>query len=67
MSDDSPTVPVNCPVCETTTRVPVAEVADAVSKHNEHRHDGDEVAGVDPAIVDRIADLAAEELGLTGE
>jgi hypothetical protein len=67
MSDDSPTVPVNCPVCETTTRVPVSEVAEAVAKHNENQHGGDDVAGVDSAVVDRIAALAAEELGLTDE
>lgn len=67
MSDDSqsPTVPVVCPECETTTRVPLAEVAAAVDRHNQGRHDGRSVARVDPDIVDRIADLAAEDLGLT--
>jgi hypothetical protein len=67
MSDDDPTVPVNCPACETTTRVPVSAVAEAVAKHNENQHGGDDVAGVDPVVVDQIAALAAEELGLTDE
>lgn len=65
MSDDNPTVPVVCPACETTTQVAVADVADAISTHNENQHGGREVAGVDPAIVERIADLAADDLGLT--
>lgn len=65
MSDESPTVPVVCPDCETTSRVPVSDVAAAIEKHNESRHGGEDVAHVDPAIVDGIADLAAAELGLT--
>ncbi len=67
MSDERPTVPVVCPECETTTRVAVDEVAAAVEKHNESRHGGENVAGVDPDIVERIADLAAADLGLTDE
>ncbi|MFC4541842.1 hypothetical protein ACFO5R_07860 [Halosolutus amylolyticus] len=64
-SDDSePAVPIHCPDCETTSRVPLATVADAVERHNEQLHDGDEVARVDPDVADRIADLAAEDLGL---
>jgi RNase P subunit RPR2 len=66
MSDESrtPTVPVVCPECGTTTRVAVSEVAETVVGHNDARHDGTEVAHVDPTIVERIADLAAEDLGL---
>jgi hypothetical protein len=64
---DAPTIPVVCPACETTTRVGLSEVAEAVATHNENRHDGEEIAHVDAAIVDRIADLAAEDLGLTDD
>lgn len=67
MSDDTPTVPVVCPACETTTRVDLDDVARAVERHNESLHDGEDVAGVDPAIVEGITDLAAEELGLTDD
>jgi hypothetical protein len=69
MSDDAdaPTVPVTCPECGTTTRVAPSAVAEAVATHNERRHDGRDVARVDPAIVDRIADLAADDLGLTDD
>ncbi|AZH24558.1 hypothetical protein [Haloplanus aerogenes] len=63
-SDDDPTVPIVCPACDTTTRVRLADVADAVDRHNESVHDGEEVAAVDPAIADRLADLVAEDMGL---
>lgn len=63
-SDDDPTVPIVCPDCDTTTRVPLAEVADAVERHNESVHDGEDVATIDPAIKDRLADLVAEDMGL---
>jgi len=63
-SDDDPTVPIVCSACETTTRVPLAEVADAVERHNENVHDGEEIATIDPAIKDRLADLVAEDMGL---
>jgi hypothetical protein len=66
-SDDDPTVPIVCPACETTTQVPLAEVADAVERHNESVHDGEEVAAVDPAITERLADLVAEDMGLLDE
>jgi hypothetical protein len=64
-SDADPDVPVVCPECDTTTRVPLPEVADAIARHNEQLHDGEEVAGVDPAVAEHVADLAASELGLT--
>jgi hypothetical protein len=69
MSDDSdaPTVPVVCPRCETTTRVAVADLAEAVDTHNENLHDGADVAHVDPDVVERITELAAEDLGLREE
>jgi len=64
MSSDDPTVPIVYPDCDTTTRVPLTEVADAVERHNENVHDGDDVAAVDPAIADRLADLVADDMGL---
>jgi hypothetical protein len=64
MSDDQPTVPVVCPDCDTTSRVPLPDVADAVERHNHQLHDGESVAAVDPAVADRLADLVAEDLGL---
>ncbi|RZV11133.1 hypothetical protein BDK88_2369 [Natrinema hispanicum] len=62
--EDGPRVPIVCPACETTSRIPLADVADAVERHNEQLHDGDDVAEVDPDIADQIADLVATELGL---
>lgn len=64
MSSDEPDVPVHCPECETTTRVPMADLADAVTRHNDQLHDGDDVARVDPDLADQLADLVAEDLGL---
>ncbi|WP_226480016.1 hypothetical protein [Natrinema amylolyticum] len=61
---DAPRVPVVCPDCETTSRVPLSDVADAIERHNNQLHDGDDVAEVDPDVADRIADLVATELGL---
>ncbi|MFB6135557.1 MAG: hypothetical protein ABEJ04_02250 [Halobacteriaceae archaeon] len=60
--DTSPDVPVVCPECETTTRVPLSEVAAAVERHNEQLHDGERVARVDPDVADQLADLVAEDL-----
>ncbi|MFB6155021.1 MAG: hypothetical protein ABEJ22_03935 [Haloferacaceae archaeon] len=62
--DEEPRVPILCPACETTARVPLSKVADSVERHNERLHDGEEQAHVDPEVADRIADLVAEELGL---
>ncbi|MFC7176153.1 hypothetical protein [Halosegnis marinus] len=64
MSDDTPTVPVVCEECATTTRVPLDEVGDALDRHNDRRHDGEAVAEVEPTVRERIADLAAADLGL---
>ncbi|QCS41889.1 hypothetical protein [Natrinema versiforme] len=62
--EDAPRVPVVCPACETTSRVPLSDLADAIERHNDQLHDGDDIAEVDPDIADRIADLAATDLGL---
>jgi len=64
MTSDDPTVPIVCSACDTTTRVPLLDVADAVDRHNENVHDGEEIAEIDPAIKDRLADLVAEDMGL---
>jgi hypothetical protein len=67
MSNDDPDVPITCPECDTTSRIPLSRVAEAVERHNETRHDGEDVAGVDPDVVANIADMVAEDMGLTGD
>lgn len=62
--EETPDVPVHCPACETTTRVPLEELADAIDRHNEGVHDGEAVAEVDPDIAAQLQDLVAEDLGL---
>ena len=64
MTDDEPDVPVVCPECETTTRIPLSDVADSIERHNELQHDGEDVAQVDPALTDHLADIVAEDMGL---
>ncbi|ELY49618.1 hypothetical protein [Natronorubrum sulfidifaciens] len=59
-----PGVPIVCDACETTSRVPLDAVADAIERHNEQLHNGDDIATVDPDIADQIADLVATDLGL---
>jgi hypothetical protein len=67
MSDDQPTVPVFCDDCGTTTRVPLEDVGDAIDRHNDQLHDGEEIAQVDPDIADHLADLVADDMGLLEE
>jgi hypothetical protein len=62
---DGPRVPIVCPECETETRVPLADLAETLERHNDRLHDGREVAEVDPAIAEEVADLVAEDMGLT--
>lgn len=64
MSDEEPAVPIRCEACGTTSRIPVSEVGDAVESHNDRLHDGEDVAEVDPAVSEQLADLVAEDLGL---
>ncbi|MFB6163375.1 MAG: hypothetical protein ABEJ86_08060 [Halococcoides sp.] len=59
---EEPTVPVVCSDCDTTTRVPLAELEETIVDHNERLHDGDPIAEVDPAISDALADLVAEDI-----
>ncbi|MFW6435767.1 MAG: hypothetical protein ACOCY1_05235 [Halovenus sp.] len=63
-SEDGPEVPIICPECETTTRIPAEEVADSLERHNERLHDGDEVAHVDPDLAEQLQNLVAKDLGL---
>ncbi|MFW5934876.1 MAG: hypothetical protein ACOCQL_03390 [Halolamina sp.] len=67
MSDDDPSVPIHCPECETTTRVPLAELAERIDQHNESVHDGEERARVDPELAAAFQDLVVEDLGLLEE
>ncbi|WP_423751121.1 hypothetical protein [Salinirarus marinus] len=64
MTDDDPEVPIVCEACGTTTRIPLADVAEMLDRHNEQRHDGADVAQVDPELADQLADMVAEDLGL---
>lgn len=68
-SDESgePTVPIRCPECDTRTRVPLSSVGERVDRHNATRHDGEEVATVDPEIREQLADLVADDLDLLPE
>ena len=63
-NDADPTVPIVCPECDTETRIPISELAETLDRHNEGRHDGEEVAQVDPDIADQLADLVAEDMEL---
>ncbi|APX98375.1 hypothetical protein [Natronorubrum daqingense] len=63
-NEDEPRVPIVCAECETTSRIPLSDVAETVERHNEQLHGGSDVATVDPDIVDSIADLVATDLGL---
>jgi hypothetical protein len=62
--DDEPTVPVVCEACGTTTRIALSEVGEAVERHNEQLHDGDDVAEIDPEIKRQLTNMIAEDMGL---
>jgi len=64
---DEPRVPVQCDACETTTRVALSKLAEAITRHNEGVHDGEPIAEVDPDIKAQIADMAATDMGLLEE
>jgi hypothetical protein len=64
MTTNEPDVPIICPECDTTTRIPISKVADSVERHNEQMHDGEDIAQVDPDIAEELQDLVAEDLGL---
>lgn len=62
--DDPPEVPIVCPDCDTTSQVPLPDVGEMLETHNDRLHDGEDVAKVDPAVADHLADMVAEDLGL---
>lgn len=68
MSDDAdePTVPIVCEACGTRSRVPLGDLRESLETHNDRRHDGEEVAQVDPVLAEELADHVAEDLGLYG-
>lgn len=63
-SEDTPEVPIVCPECETTTRIPVDDLPESLDRHNDQLHDGEEVAQIDPDIADQLQNIVAEDLGL---
>lgn len=65
--DDTLDVPIVCPECDTTSRVPLEEVADTIARHNDRLHDGEAIAEVDPELRNSLADLIAADLGLLDE
>ena len=65
--DDGPQVPIHCPECETTTRVPLSTLQERIESHNESVHGGDEVAQVDPAVAEQFQNIVLEESGLLEE
>jgi len=67
MPTEEPSVPIVCTDCGTETRVPLSDLEDTLSRHNEGKHDGETVAEVDPGLKDQLADLVAEDLGLFDE
>lgn len=62
--DDGPDVPIYCPACDTTTRVPLADLEERIDRHNESVHDGEEHAQVDPELAEAFQDLVVEDMGL---
>lgn len=63
-SDGETDVPIVCTECGTETRIPLSDVATTLEDHNANRHDGEDVAQVDPTVADELADLVAEDLDL---
>lgn len=63
-TDRETAVPIVCSECGTETKIPLSDVATTLEDHNESRHDGEEIAQVDPAVTEELADLVAEDLDL---
>lgn len=63
-SGSEPTVPIVCEDCGTETDIRLSELADTLERHNDNRHDGEEVAQVDPTVADELANLVAKDLDL---
>lgn len=64
---DAPEIPVVCSECDTRTKVPFPDVEDAVARHNRQFHEGEPVAEVDPAVLEKLADFVAADQGLLKE
>lgn len=63
MSEDKePDIVISCPDCGTRTTVPLTDVTDAVDEHNESRHDGDDVAGIDEDFLDGVLDEVRDQI-----
>jgi hypothetical protein len=39
-------IPIKCPECGTSTRLPYDEAGETLEEHNENQHNGERVAGV---------------------
>jgi hypothetical protein len=65
--DEVPEIPIVCSECGTRTHIPFPDVEDAVARHNENIHDGESIAQVDPDVMDQLADMVAQDLGLLEE
>lgn len=63
-SEEGPKVPIICPECDTTTRIPAEDVAETLERHNEQLHDGEDIAHVDPDLAEQLQNIVAEDLGL---
>ena len=66
-ASDPPEIPITCPECDTRGHVPFPEVEMTLEEHNERLHDGEQIAAVDPAVFDHLADQLATDLGLLEE
>lgn len=62
--DDVPAVTIECPDCGTESTVPLSAAAERIDRHNNERHDGEDVARLHPVVADRLADILAEEMDL---
>jgi hypothetical protein len=47
--------------------VPLKELANRLTKHNEAQHGGEKHAQVDPDVADQLANLIAKDMGLLEE
>jgi hypothetical protein len=65
--DDGPDVPIYCPECETTTRVPLDDLEARIERHNESVHDGEDHAQVDPELAEAFQEVLVENMGLLEE
>lgn len=63
-TDGETNVPIVCSECGTETKIPLSAVATTLEDHNENRHDGEEIAQVDPTVAEELADLVAKDLDL---